>query len=175
MQVEGNEHVVVGGDGTVAAHAQQQVHAELPPLQTVHILVDNLAVGAVSVGGAVDKEGGVVESVDNHVAGAGGAVVAEKVVEVETLVGQAVVLQGIEESAALVGGEAQTLLHKRAALVLVRQHEIAVAARRHAVVEVPADEIPVQVGGIEIESAVVIHTVDATGGVAHTYGGVAEG
>ena len=175
MQVERDKHIVVGGHGAVAAHAKQQVHAELPPLQTVHILVDNLAVGAVGVGGAVDEKRRVVEGFHNHVAGAGGAVVAEKIVDVVLVLGTAVLLQGIEKTAAFVGGEAQALLHQRAALVLVGGHKIAVAGGRHAVVEVPSDEIPVQVGRVEIEGAVVVHTVDAVGGVAHTYGGVPEG
>lgn len=92
------EHVLVVGATVVATLSEDDVDAETPPEEAVlRRTVEEVAVGKVRVGDGFGAEGSMAEGTGNHIADAGGAVVAEEVVEVVAVFGQIVGLEGDKE------------------------------------------------------------------------------
>ena len=72
-------------------------------------------------------------------------------------------------------GEAKALLPDNTAFELVFEEETEKCGAAEVVVEIAAGEFPIEVGGVEVEGAIVVYDVDALSAVADAEGRVAEG
>lgn len=174
--LDGGEHVLVVGAAVVAALAKGYVDAEPPPEEVVGgVAVEELAVGKVGVGGGLGAELAVAQAVGYHVAHPGGTVVAEEVVHVVAVFGLVVGFEEDEEVVELLVGEEEALLPDGTAFEGVFEYEVLEGAAGQVVVEAAAGEGPIEVGGVEVEGAVVVDEVELLRGVADADGAVAEG
>ena len=173
--LDGGEHVFIVGTAFVATEAEGHIDAQPPPKKAVgRGAVEDIAVGEVGVGGGFGTDRAVAEGMEHHVAHAGGAVVAEEVVKIVAVLGKIVGFEGNEEVVELLGSEAQALLPHGTALHAVFEHEIIERGAAEAIVETATGEFPIEMGGVEVESAVVVDYVDVVDRVVDADGGVSE-
>ncbi len=171
-EIVGEEHGFHGSGGAVAALPEDGVDAPLHPRGDEEVFVEEVPEAFDGLRGVPVHR--VREALQDDVAAAGGAVVEEEVVKIRTVFRAVVLCQYVKQPLFLEGVEAEALFVDAASFLAVSVQEIAVVSVRELVREQPAGVFQVEMRGVEVESAVVEHAVEACRGVFHADGGVPE-
>ena len=159
----------------VAVGAKKQVDAQPPPQQrAVGVLVDQVAVGLLRVGVVVGRQAAPLEGRRHHIPNARGAVVAEEIVFIVSVLGPQVDYQHLEQRVQLAFAQPKALLVNRTAEIRILQPEAAERLCGDKIIEPASGKTQIEMRLAEVESAVVEHHVEALRAVAYPQRRMAE-
>lgn len=138
------------------------------------MVVENLAVG-LGVGRRLwDEKGAVDERIGDDVADTCSTIIAEEIVGIIAIFGQIVGFEEDEKILTFLEREPEDLLVDAAPLDAIVHHKTGVRLTRKTIVETTKRKFKIEMGGVEIESAVVVDDIDTLDAVADANGRVAE-
>ena len=169
----GNEHLVPGRDGTIAAPAHEEVQRHIDDRIALGKPPGVKAEGLAGDGREALPQAASQDAVQ-RIAHARRAVVEEVLVPVEAILEKTVALDQVEQREALGRGQIELLLHHAPARGRVERDHRFRREALHPVLPVPQQESPEEALLVEVEHAPVVRDIQSAGRILDANGVVAE-